>query len=197
MPDSCRYAEVMAFVRDGFLAVVSEDEAKKTVEFHVPSKRRTDDEGRITSWSVVWIDPDFNVQFCHYYDNPTCRTFTRKKTPPTLATNWSMGWTRWKIWWGGWRDYGNPIPDRSVHSREDGYQDPLDATWQVLFDLLLPDPDDFPAQPPQFPEVPAVSCTVACDLLLPLGRSFFCQSGNLQPCQKSPSMKTATFTCGK
>ena len=61
-------AEVMAFVRDGFLEVVSEDEARKTVEFHVPSKRRTDDEGRITSWSVVWIHPDFNAEFCQYYD---------------------------------------------------------------------------------------------------------------------------------
>jgi hypothetical protein len=60
--------EVMAFVRDGFLEVVSEDEAKKTVEFHAPSKRRTDDEGRITSWSVVWIHPDHNAEFCHYYD---------------------------------------------------------------------------------------------------------------------------------
>lgn len=56
------------FVRDGFLEVVSEDEAKKTVEFHVPSKRRTDDEGRITSWSVVWSCPDFNADFCYSYD---------------------------------------------------------------------------------------------------------------------------------
>lgn len=61
-------AEVAAFVRDGFLEVVSEDEAQKTVEFHIPSKRRTDDEGRITSWSVVWIHPDFNAEFCRYYD---------------------------------------------------------------------------------------------------------------------------------
>lgn len=60
--------EVMAFVLDGFLEVVSENEAEKTVEFHVPSKRQTDDEGRITSWSVVWIHPDFNAEFCHYYD---------------------------------------------------------------------------------------------------------------------------------
>ena len=57
-------AEVMAFVRNSFLEVVSENEAEKTVEFHVPSKRHEDDEGR----SVVWIHPDFTAEFCHYYD---------------------------------------------------------------------------------------------------------------------------------
>jgi hypothetical protein len=61
-------AQVMEFVTDGFLEVVLEDEAKKTVEFHIPSKRRKDDEERITSYSVVWIHPDFNAEFCHYYD---------------------------------------------------------------------------------------------------------------------------------
>lgn len=61
-------AEVMAFVNDGFLEIVSENEAEKTVEFHIPSQRRTDTEGRITSWSIVWIHPDFNAQFCRYYD---------------------------------------------------------------------------------------------------------------------------------
>ena len=61
-------AEVMAFVNEGFLVFVAEDEATKTVEFHIPSKRQTDDEGRITSYSVTWIHPDFNAQFCRCYD---------------------------------------------------------------------------------------------------------------------------------
>ena len=61
-------AEVMEFVHDGFLEIVSEDEATKTVEFHIPSKRQTDDDGRITTYSVVWTHPDFNAEFCHYYD---------------------------------------------------------------------------------------------------------------------------------
>ncbi len=61
-------ADVMAFVHDGFLEVASEDEATKTVEFHIPSKRQTDDEGRITTYSVVWTHPDFNAEFGHYYD---------------------------------------------------------------------------------------------------------------------------------
>jgi hypothetical protein len=61
-------AEVMVFVDDGFLVLLAEDEEKKTVEFHIPSKRSTDDEGRITSYSVVWTHPDFNVEFGRYYD---------------------------------------------------------------------------------------------------------------------------------
>lgn len=61
-------AEVMEFVRDGFLEVVAEDEAENTVEFHIPSKRWTDPAGNITSYSVTWIHPDFNTEFCHYYD---------------------------------------------------------------------------------------------------------------------------------
>jgi hypothetical protein len=61
-------AEIMEFVQDGFLEVVSEDEATKTVEFHIPSKRQTDDEGRITTYSVVWTHPGFNAEFGHYYD---------------------------------------------------------------------------------------------------------------------------------
>jgi hypothetical protein len=60
-------AELMAFVADGFLEVLSENEAEKTIEFHLPSKRRTDVEGRITTYSLTWIHPDFNDRFCHYY----------------------------------------------------------------------------------------------------------------------------------
>ena len=61
-------AEVMAFVNEGFLVFLAEDEAKKTVEFQIPSKRQTDDEGRITTYSVTWTHPDFNAEFGHYYD---------------------------------------------------------------------------------------------------------------------------------
>lgn len=59
---------VMRFVRDGFLEVLSENPDEKTVEFHIPAARRTDTEGRITTCSVVWIHPAFNAQFCHYYE---------------------------------------------------------------------------------------------------------------------------------
>ena len=29
----------------------------------------TDDQDRDTTFSLVWIHPDFNDQFCHYYDS--------------------------------------------------------------------------------------------------------------------------------
>jgi hypothetical protein len=61
-------AEVMEFVNDGFVVFLAEDETEKTVEFHIPAKRTTDKEGRITSYSVIWIHPDFNAEFCRYYD---------------------------------------------------------------------------------------------------------------------------------
>lgn len=50
----------------GTLAIVRENWAEKTVEFHVPSLRLEDRKGRITAYSVIWIHPDFNTQFCHY-----------------------------------------------------------------------------------------------------------------------------------
>jgi len=63
--------EIMDFVEGGFLEVVTEDEDRKTVEFHIPSKRSVDAQGRITAYSVTWIHPDHNAEFCHYYvDEP-------------------------------------------------------------------------------------------------------------------------------
>ena len=56
-----------AFREDGTLHVLSEDEPKRTVQFHIPAKRHTDLEGRITTYTLTWIHPDFNEQFCHYY----------------------------------------------------------------------------------------------------------------------------------
>ena len=44
------------------------NEATKTVEFHIPSRRTTDYEGRITNFSIVWTHPDFKAEFCNYYD---------------------------------------------------------------------------------------------------------------------------------
>jgi hypothetical protein len=60
--------EVMAFVNSGLLVLLAEDEAEKTVEFHIPSKRWTDDAGRTTTYSLNWTHPDFNAEFCRYYE---------------------------------------------------------------------------------------------------------------------------------
>ena len=59
--------ELRPFVDGGLLELVAEDEAKKTVEFHMPRLRRSDGEGRVTTYSLTWIHPDYNAQFCHYY----------------------------------------------------------------------------------------------------------------------------------
>lgn len=56
------------FWESGMLELVTEDQAKKTVEFHMPRLRRMDGEGRITTYTLTWIHPDFNAQFCHYYN---------------------------------------------------------------------------------------------------------------------------------
>lgn len=63
--------EIMAWIDSGFLELLVEKEGEKTVEFHVPARRTVDAEGRATTYSVIWIHPDYNEQFCHYYlENP-------------------------------------------------------------------------------------------------------------------------------
>lgn len=56
------------FITRGTLAVVSVDDATKTVEFHIPSLRSTDTHGRITTVSLTWIHPAHNADYCHYYN---------------------------------------------------------------------------------------------------------------------------------
>jgi hypothetical protein len=61
--------ELTDAVDRGTLDVISENEAEKTVEFAIPDLRSEDEEGRITTFSVVWIHPDHNAEFCHYFDD--------------------------------------------------------------------------------------------------------------------------------
>lgn len=60
--------ELQTFIDDGFLELLSENDAEKTVELNIPSMQYKDGQGRITDFSVVWIHPDHNAEFCHYYD---------------------------------------------------------------------------------------------------------------------------------
>jgi hypothetical protein len=60
--------EIVEFLNSGFLQVLSERLTEKTVEFHIPSKRIAYSLHYIAAYSVVWIHPDFNVRFCHFYD---------------------------------------------------------------------------------------------------------------------------------
>lgn len=59
--------EIMQFVDGGFLELLKRDDVQKTVEFHIPSRRQRNEHGQITSFSLTWIHPDFNADFCHYY----------------------------------------------------------------------------------------------------------------------------------
>jgi hypothetical protein len=60
--------DVDQFVDDGFLEVLTELPNETTVEFHIPSKLSVDRRGRITGYRIVWIHPEYNADFCHYYD---------------------------------------------------------------------------------------------------------------------------------
>jgi len=72
MPDlAAKYGvppEVMQFVDDGSLELLREDESKKTITFHMPSLRYTNEKRRTTTFTLTWIHPGFNEQFCHYYN---------------------------------------------------------------------------------------------------------------------------------
>lgn len=61
-------ADLMAYVNVGLLEVVSENPNERTIEFHIPSMRERDTEGRTTSYSLTWINPKFNAQFCRHYE---------------------------------------------------------------------------------------------------------------------------------
>lgn len=58
--------ELMEFVYSGLLEVLVENEPEKTIEFHIPSLRTEDFEGRITTYSLCWIHPEYNARFCHF-----------------------------------------------------------------------------------------------------------------------------------
>ncbi|HEY3966529.1 MAG TPA: hypothetical protein VGM05_18345 [Planctomycetaceae bacterium] len=60
--------ELIALIERRLLVPLRESPESRTVEFHIPSKRTTDRQGRITTWSVTWIHPAFNAEFCQYYD---------------------------------------------------------------------------------------------------------------------------------
>jgi hypothetical protein len=59
------------FIDRGFVVLSHEDFAEKTVYFHVPSRSTVDQQDRETSYSVMWIHPDFNEQFFQtYFEKP-------------------------------------------------------------------------------------------------------------------------------
>ena len=60
--------EIDRFVHEGFLGVLAERPQEMTVEFHIPSLRSIDHRRRITAYSLVWIHPAHDAEFCHLYE---------------------------------------------------------------------------------------------------------------------------------
>ena len=60
-------ADLQAFIDSGFLEFLSENEAEKTLTFYIPSMEYTDEHGHDIGFTLIWIHPDFNAQFCHFY----------------------------------------------------------------------------------------------------------------------------------
>lgn len=59
---------ISRFIDSGFLEVLGESEAEKTVRFHIPSRLYLDRENRAVSYTVHWIHPDHNAEHCRYYE---------------------------------------------------------------------------------------------------------------------------------
>jgi hypothetical protein len=51
----------------GFLEVASEEDDKKTVRLDIPSLSISTAADDFTSYTLIWIHPDYNAEFCHYY----------------------------------------------------------------------------------------------------------------------------------
>jgi hypothetical protein len=61
-------AELSSFIDDGVLVPVSETPDEKTLTLAVPSLDYQDENGTESLFSLTWIHPDFNEQFCHSYN---------------------------------------------------------------------------------------------------------------------------------
>jgi hypothetical protein len=57
----------MAFVNNGFLQVVAENETEKTVELYTPPVGTVTASGSFTSYTIIRIHPDHNAEFCPCY----------------------------------------------------------------------------------------------------------------------------------
>ena len=60
--------EIMEFVRSGFLEAAEENPDRATVEFRIPSLGNADSSDKYALYNLVWIRPDRNAEFCHFYE---------------------------------------------------------------------------------------------------------------------------------
>lgn len=61
--------EIIEFIEIGFLDILSASWPEKTIEMHLPLKKTINSQGKVTSYVVTWIHPEFNKTLCHYYTN--------------------------------------------------------------------------------------------------------------------------------
>jgi len=54
-----------------FLVPTWEEPAEKTVTLAIPSLDYEDENGTEFDLTLTWIHPDFNEQFCHFYNETT------------------------------------------------------------------------------------------------------------------------------
>lgn len=55
------------YINCGVLEMLSVHDDEKYLEFHVPSRQIVGNKDEITAFSLIWIHPDFNKKYCHYY----------------------------------------------------------------------------------------------------------------------------------
>ncbi|MBS0261506.1 MAG: hypothetical protein JSS02_06070, partial [Planctomycetes bacterium] len=60
--------ELDQYIDSGFLELLSESEAEKTLTFAIPSLEWVDERDRDVMFTLVWIHPEFNAEFCHYFE---------------------------------------------------------------------------------------------------------------------------------
>lgn len=59
--------DLQKFIDDGFLHLLSVNEDQKYLEFYIPSRRNIRNNNEIETYSMIWIHPDFNNDYCHFY----------------------------------------------------------------------------------------------------------------------------------
>ena len=59
--------DIVKFVENGFIEMASDDEARRTVRFDIPSLGIVTDSDEFTFYTLIWIHPDYNAEFCDYY----------------------------------------------------------------------------------------------------------------------------------
>lgn len=61
-------AELSEYIDSGFLLPLPPRPEEKTAKFDIPSLQYDDERGNEYFFTLTWIHPDHNKEFCHFYD---------------------------------------------------------------------------------------------------------------------------------